>query len=67
MSSGDHRVGREQAQILVRAGGHGVVVPGPDVHITPELIPSRRTTSVIFAWTFRIGEAVDDVYARLLE
>jgi hypothetical protein len=49
----DLGISREQAQILVRARRDGVVVARADVDVPAQAVPFRRTTSVIFACTFR--------------
>ena len=53
----DVGVGREEAEVLVEPRRRGVVVAGADVGVAAQASsPSRRTTSVVFAWIFRFGK-----------
>ena len=64
---GDVLVGREEAEVLVDAGGDGVVVAGAEVDVAaqpPGLAPDDQRRLRV---DLEAGEAVDDVDARLLE
>ena len=63
----DRRVGGEEAQVLVRAGGHRVVVAGADVHVPPEHVAFTPDDERHLGVNLQVGEAVDDVHARLLQ
>ena len=63
----DRRIGGEETQILVRAGGHGVVVPRADVDVPAEHVALAPDDERHLRVHLQVGEAVDDVHARLLE
>ena len=63
----DLRVGGEEAQVLVGARGHRVVVPRADVDVTAKAVTLAADDERHLRVHLQIGEAVDDVHARLLE
>ena len=64
---GDRRVGGEEAQILVRAGGHSVVVPGTDVDVPSKHVAFTPDDERHLGVHLQVGESVDDVHARLFQ
>ena len=63
----DRRVGGEETQVLVRAGGHSVVVARTDVHVPSEDVALAPDDERHLRVHLQVGEAVDDVNAGLLE
>ena len=64
---GDVLVGGEQAEVLVDAGGDGVVVPGPDVRVAAEAVRVTAHDERRLRVELAPGDAVDDVDTRLFE
>ena len=63
----DVRVGGEEADVLVEARGRRVVVAGADVRVAPQPVALAADDERRLRVDLQIGEAVDDVHARLLE
>ena len=57
----------KRLSVLVRAGGHGVVVPGTDVDVMSEHVAFTPDDERHLGVYLQVGEAVDDVHARLFQ
>ena len=64
---GDLRVRGEEAEILVAASVHRVVVPGPDVGVTPQHVAFPPDHERRLRMDLQVREPIDDVHARALE
>src|SRR5262249_7756163 len=63
----DLRVGREEAEVLVRSGCRGVVVPGADVGVAPELVALPPDDQRRLRMNLPVRKAVHHMHAGLLE
>src|SRR6185437_15661215 len=64
---GDVRVGGEHADVLVDPRGRRVVVAGADVDVAAQPVAFPAHDERRLRVDLQIGEAVDDVHARLFE
>src|SRR5262249_49633997 len=63
----DVGVGREEAEVLVDTCRRRVVVAGPDVDVTLQLVALAADDERRLRMDLHVGEPVDDVHTRLLE
>ena len=64
---GDVVVGREQAEVLVQAGGDGVIVAGADMRIAAQAAALAADDQGRLRVHLEVGEAVRDVRPRLFQ